>query len=176
MIATGVAPGVARLTFTVDAASDSARVGVLGPSSILSTAFVGGQARAEAAPGATITVPVTFDMTRVSATGDLGSVGFELSYDPALLTFVSGEAGVSGTVVVNGDSPGTVAFGAISTAAQGSGSLTLVTLTFTVSPSAVPGTGTALGLVYADAPTNVDVSQLVEYEIPVALGGWLRIR
>jgi uncharacterized protein YjdB len=171
-VATGLAAGHTRIVAQADAATDTAVVAVLGPQSLLSTAFVAGQAKAEVKPGQTITVPVVLDLTKVSPTGDVGAAQFELQYDPAVLVFQAATAGVTGGTDFNVPAPGTFRFSFAGTSAQGSPRLTLVTLTFQVAPGAAAGTQRALSLGYTARPASTGFQR---YEAPIAVGGRIRI-
>lgn len=171
-VASGVAPGEAAITATVDAAVDTTWVAVLSSGSLLSTAFVGGSVKPTLTPGQVVTVPVILDLSRVSAGGDLGSVQFDLLYDPAILTYQSAQGGVQGSVNHNVPTPGMFKFAFAATEVQGIASLTLVTVTFQVSPSAPVGTQRLLRLNYTAVPTNTAVQP---YSIPIAVGGRFKV-
>lgn len=168
----GVAAGLAAFQARVDAAADSAWVAVLGPATLLSTAFAGGNVAATAAPGQTVSVPVLLDLSRVGADGDLGSAQFDLLYDPAVLEYVSAQVGVTGSASYNVPTPGTFKFGFAATAAQGASSLTLVTVTFRVAAGAPAGTLRAFTLAYTAPPTSTGFAA---YGAPLSVGGRLRV-
>jgi uncharacterized protein YjdB len=171
-VATGVAAGQARIVAQADAASDTAVVAVLGPQSLLSTAFVAGQAKAEVKAGQAITVPVVLDLSKVSPTGDLGAAQFELQYDPSVLVFQAATAGVTGGTDFNVPAPGTFRFSFAGTSAQGAPRLTLVTLTFQVAQGAAAGMQRALSLGYTTRPASTGFQR---YEAPIAVGGRIRV-
>jgi uncharacterized protein YjdB len=152
---------------------DTATIAVLGSTSLLSTAFAGGEVLRSVQAGATITVPVTLDLSRVSANGDLGSAQFEVRYDPALLTFTGHTAGVAGGVLeANSPSAGTVRVAYANTSAIGSSQVTLVNLTFQVAAGAAAGTRRALALSWTAAPTS---TSFAAYEVPVSVGGRVEV-
>jgi hypothetical protein len=168
----GTASGLATVAAKVNAAADTAVVAVLGPQGLLSTAFVGGAYAADVKPGQTITVPIVLDLSRASSTGDLGSAQLELTYDPALLTYVSATAIATGASNFNVPSPGTFKLGYAHTAALGAGTATLATVTFTVAANATVGTVKTLGLSYVGQPTSTTFQN---YAMPVSIGARLRV-
>lgn len=171
--ATGAAVGVAGVVARVDEAVDTAVVAVLGSRSLLSTAFPGGAVRAAAKPGATVAVPVTLDMSRVSPTGDLGTAQLEVAFDTAVLRYDSARAGVAGAADVHQPTPGVVRFAfANNSGPQGSAELTLVTLYFRVASGAPAGAVRALALRHTEAPRATDFSA---YSLPLAVGGRIRV-
>ena len=64
----------------------------------------------EMATGDTVTVAVTFDMGRVDATGNVGSVQFDLDYDATVFEAASGTTGVAGNPNLNLGIDGKVKF------------------------------------------------------------------
>jgi hypothetical protein len=168
----GVTAGQASIVAQVNAATDTAWVAVLGPKSLLSTAFAGGAAKTGVKPGQTVTVPVLLDLSKASANGDLGSAQFELKYDPAVLVYQSATAGVTGSPAFNVSAPGTFKFSFAGTSPQGTAKLTLVTITFQVAPGASVGTQRALSLTYTAAPTGTEFQS---YEIPISVGGRIQV-
>ena len=169
---TGVAAGSARVAARVDQASDTALLAVVQAQGLVATAFVGGNASASAIPGQSITVQVALDMSRASATGDLGSVEFELLYDAAVLEYQSATSALAGSAEFNVSTPGRFRFAFASTSAQGSAQLALATVTFRVLPAAVAGSWHALTLRFDRAPTSTNFTT---YLMPIAVGGRLRI-
>jgi hypothetical protein len=169
---TGVAEGQARIAARSGSSADTATVAVLGPSSLLATAFVGGAPTGEVRAGQTFTVPVVLDLARVSANGDLGSVQFDLAFDPAVLEYVSAASALQGGSATNLVAPGRVRFAFAGTAPQGSAQLTLVTLTFRVAAGTAAGTHTVLDLAYTEQPTATNFSA---YALPVTLDGRVRV-
>lgn len=167
----GSGAGQARIVARVNSASDTAVVAVLGPQSLLSTAFVGGAASAEVKAGQTITVPIVLDLSKVSSNGDLGAAQLELSYDPAVLWYRSAAVGAGG-----GDFhvpvEGSFRFSFAATSPQGAARLTLVTVTFQVASNAAPGVRRALGLAYSAQPAGTGFQP---YDRPVAVGGRIRV-
>lgn len=172
---TGAAAGRAGIVARVDGAADTAAVAVLGPKSLLSTAFAGGSARADVRPGQTVMVPITLDLSKVSANGDLGAAQFELAFDTTVLRYVSASPGVStGSTDSNLASPGLLRFVLASTAPQGSARITLVTFTFQVQPGAPAGRVAELAPVFpASAPPTSTGFQA--YEVPITVGGRIRV-
>jgi uncharacterized protein YjdB len=169
---TGASAGQVRIVATVDAATDTAVVAVLGPQSLLSTAFAGGQVKAYVRRGQTITVPVVLDLSKVSASGDLGAAQFQLAYDPAVLVYQSASPGVTGTADSNVPAPGTFRFSFAGTNPQGTARLTLVTITFQVAPGAAVGTQRALTLTYTAQPAN---TSFAKYALPIAISGRVQV-
>jgi hypothetical protein len=169
----GVAPGVARIAARVDQASDTAVVAVLGAQSVLSTAFVGTAVQADVKPGQQITVPVVLDLSKVSATGDLGSVQFDLLYDPTVLTYQSVTVGpTAGSAMSHLREPGRFSFSYTHTAPQGDARFTLATITFQVATNAAVGTQKTFTLTYTARPTTTGFTN---YEQPIAVGGKFRV-
>jgi uncharacterized protein YjdB len=168
----GVAPGTAAIRGQVDAAVDTGWVAVLAPTSLFASAFPGTSPKATAAPGQFITVPVILDLTRVSATGDLGSVQLDLAYDPAVLIYNTTTVLVSGSVNHNVPTPGTYKFAMAHGQPQGTGRLTLANISFRVAPNAPVGAVRALNLTFTAVPTNTN---LQPYSIPVTLHGRVRV-
>jgi uncharacterized protein YjdB len=168
----GVAAGVTTLTARVNDATASAAVAVLGARDLLSTALVGGAYTADVTPGQTITVPIVLDLSRASATGDLGAAQLELTYDASVLTYVSAQANATGSSTVHSPSAGSVRFSLAHTAAQGQGSVTLVTVTFTVAAGATVGDVRTFGLAYAGPPASTTFES---YSTPIVVGGRIRV-
>ncbi|MET0398358.1 MAG: Ig-like domain-containing protein [Longimicrobiaceae bacterium] len=171
-VVTGVAPGLALVVARAGTLADSAAVAVLGPRTLLSTAFPGSSIRTSVAAGQTFTVPVVLDLSKVGSNGDLGSAQFDLVFDPAVLQYVSAASTLQGAAETNLVSAGRVRFAFAGTSVQGSPRPTLTTLTFRVAAGAAAGTQTLLNLVYTVAPTN---TSFVAYEIPLAVGGVVRV-
>lgn len=169
---TGVAEGQARVVARSGTLSDTATVAVLGARTLLSTAFPGAALRADVGAGQTFTVPVVLDLAKVGSDGDLGSVQFDLAFDPAVLQYQSAASTLQGAAETNLASPGRVRFAFAATAPQGSARLTLVTLTFRVAPGAAAGTLAALDLTYTAAPTSTGFAA---YDLPVAVDGRVRV-
>jgi hypothetical protein len=172
-VVSAVAPGLARVVGRVDAAADTAIVGVLGPATLLSTAFVGGSATSSARPGEAVTIPLVLDMTKASTNGDLGAADLELTFDPAVLVYDTATSTISGSIQVNLASPGHVRLSLASAAVQGVARMTLATLSFHVAPGAAAPSRTQVGIVFTQAPVSTGFGQ---YASIVTVGGRLRIR
>jgi hypothetical protein len=168
----GVAPGVTRIAARVNNAADTSLIAVLGPSSLLSTSFVDARYTATVFRGQTVTVPVMLDMSRASASGNLGSVQFDLLFNASLLRFQSAVAGVSGNATFSLANPNTFRFSFTGTAPQGQSNLTLVTVTFEVPQTAPLNANTVLVLNHTAAPTSTSGQP---YELPVTAWGRLRV-
>ncbi len=174
-VVTGVSEGVAIVTAQAGALTAEAAIGVVGTGGLIATALPGGSFQLEVAPGSEILIPITLDMTRVSANGDLGSILAVLEFDPAVLSTDAEEAqsGLSGLTTANVPNPGEFRFGFIGTTPQGSGDLVLVTVPFTVSATATPGTTVELTLRFPETPTS---TSFVSYPDPVAVSGTVVVR
>lgn len=179
--ATAVAVGQARIVAQSGTAADTTLLVVLGTRSVLSTAFArqsgsvtgSGVIRAIVTPGQTITVPVTLDLRRASANGDLGAVQFELSYDAAVLEYQSVTAGVSGSVETHLVEPGKFRYAFVSTnPQQQNAALTLATVTFRVAANAAVGTQRDIGISYPQRPVDTSLNA---YEAPTVVGGRIRV-
>ena len=168
----GIAEGVATIAAKVDATADTAAVAVLGSTGIAASALASNAYIADAKPGQTITVVVALDMSRPSATGDLGAAQFALTYDPDLLTYVSAESNATGSSNFNAPTPGTFKYSFAGTAAQGSGSVKLATITFTVSASATVGTIQPFTLSFTGSLTSTTFQN---YTTPVTVDGRVRV-
>lgn len=171
-VVTGVARGLALVEARAGNLADSAVVAVLGPSTLLSTAFPAGSIRTSVAAGQTFTVPVVLDMSKLGSNGDLGSAQFDLVFDPAVLQYVSAASTLQGASETNLVSAGRVRFAFAGTSVQGNPRPTLVTLTFRVAAGAAAGTQTLLDLTYTVAPTS---TSFAAYEIPLAVDGIVRV-
>ncbi|HEX2188611.1 MAG TPA: Ig-like domain-containing protein [Longimicrobiaceae bacterium] len=171
-VVTGAAEGQARVVARSGTLADTATVAVLGPRTLLSTAFPGTSLRADIAAGQTFTVPVVLDLSKVGSNGDLGAAQFDLVFDPAVLQFDGAASTLQGAAETNLAAPGRVRFAFAATAPQGSARLTLATLTFRVAPGAAAGTQTALDLTYTAAPTSTGFAA---YDLPVAVDGRVRV-
>lgn len=168
----GVAEGQARVVARSGTLADTATVAVLGARTLLSTAFPGSAPRGDVRAGQTFTVPVVLDLGKVGTNGDLGSVQFDLVYDPAVLQYESAASTLQGAAETNQVSPGRVRFAFAGTAPQGSARLTLTTLTFRVVAGVAAGTQAALDLAYTVAPTS---TAFAAYGLPVAVDGRVRV-
>lgn len=170
--ATGVAPGVARIRASIAARADTSTVAVLGPNSILATAFAGGVIDASAQRGDTVRVPVILDLSRPSPTGDLGSVQLDVLYDPTVLQFVRADDILSGTVSnLRGGGLYGIAFAAAQ--AQGAGSVRLATLVLVVRADAGVGAMSTLNVHVTEAPRSTGFAQ---YAAPLVVPGRVRVR
>lgn len=168
----GVAQGVSTIAAKVDAATDTAAVAVLGSTGIAASVLASNAYIANAKAGQTITVVVALDMSRPSATGDLGAAQFELSYDPALLTYVSAESNATGSSNFNSPAAGSFKYSFAGTAVQGTGNVKLATVTFTVSASATVGTIKPFTLSFTGSMTS---TAFQNYATPVVVEGRVRV-
>jgi hypothetical protein len=129
--------------------------------------------RANVTAGQTITVPVTLDLRKASANGDLGAVQFELTYDRAVLEFQSVTAGVSGSVDTHLVEPGKFRYAFVSTNPQQQNApLTLATLTFRVAANAAAGPQQTFQVTYPQRPVDTSLNP---YETPIVVGGRIRV-
>lgn len=169
--ATGIAPGVTGIVATSGAVADTATLVVLGPSDLLAGALPLAGFHASAAAGEVLPMAVILDMTKVGSDGDLGSLQFTLDYDPAVLQLDSASAGVSGSATYNAGTPGKVSFAMASATPQGSASLTLLTVYFTVKSVPV-GTESGFLLSFPAVPTSTTVTN---YSLPIVVNGGIRV-
>lgn len=169
---TGAAPGVARIVARDGERADTALVAVLGPASLLSTAFAGGAYRAEAAPGAALAVPVTLDLSALGEEGDLGAVELEVLFDPAVLELIQVTTGLQGASDHHLVEPGKLRFAFAGTAAQVEAELVLAGLEFRVRDDAAPETETALRISFPARPVSTSLEALA---LPLAVGGRIRV-
>lgn len=169
---TGVSEGIARVVARTGNFADTATVAVLGARTLLSTVFPGGSIHSDVRAGQTFSVPVVLDMTRFGSDGDLGSIQFDVVFDPAVLQYESAASALQGSAESNLVSPGRVRFAFVSTTPQGNARLTVAALTFRVLTNAPVGTTTALDLAYTVAPTRTGFDA---YEIPLTVGGRVRV-
>lgn len=168
----GVTQGVSVVAAKVDAMADTAAVAVLSPTGIAASVLASNAYTADAKPGQTVTAVVALDMSRPSATGDLGAAQFELTYDPSLLTYVSAESNATGSSNFNAPSAGSFKYSFAGTAVQGAGTVKLVTITFTVSSSATAGTIKPFTLSFTGSLTNTSFQN---YTTPVVVAGRVRV-
>jgi hypothetical protein len=166
------APGVYRVIAQVNDARDTATIAVLGSTSLLSTAFAGDSILANARAAGTVDVPVTLDMSRVSASGDLGALQFELRYDPAVLSFETHTPGARGALQVFSPSAGVVRVAFAETAPQGAAQFTVVTLRLRVAAGAAAGVRTPLTLLYTANPASTGFTA---YSAPLTVAGRVRV-
>jgi hypothetical protein len=172
-VATASAPGTYRVKATADAASDTAQVAALGPSSILVAAQPNLVPLVSASPGGNVDVAVSVDMSRVSATGDLGSMQVNLAFDPSVLVYDSFTQVAHGGMDVHSPSAGTVRVAFAETSPNGSPAFELVILRFHVAPGASIGARSTFGVTFPTAPTS---SGFQAYAVPVGVGGsvWVK--
>jgi hypothetical protein len=168
----GVAPGVTRVSATVNSASDTTWVATLGPNSLLATAFIGARPSATVTRGQIVTVPITLDMSRVGANGDLGSARIDLLYNASILVYQSAVAGVAGLTTFTSPSPGVFRFALDAATPQGTPNLTLATVTFRVADTAALDAYTVLVLNHTAAPKRTNTTA---YEAPVSVWGRVRV-
>jgi hypothetical protein len=142
--------GTTRVVARVDAAADTATVVVLGTRSILTSAWARGDAVARVRAGDTVSVPVSIDLSRVGATGDLGALQAELAYPTALLAFDAVRAEPGSSVQVNAVQPGVLRIAYASPQPRAEPRVIVATLTFRVTGAA--GARGSLRLVHTLAP------------------------
>jgi uncharacterized protein YjdB len=171
-VVTASQPGAFRVAATAGAAADTAVVAALGPSSLLATAYPGGSAVASVAAGASFDLPVALDLSRVSASGDLGSLEVNLLYDPSVLVFDGFTPVAHGALDLFSPSAGTVRIAFAETSPQGSGAFTLAVLRFHVAAGAAPGARAAFSLAFTAPPHSTGFQP---YAVPVAVGGSVRV-
>ncbi|HEX6370698.1 MAG TPA: Ig-like domain-containing protein [Longimicrobium sp.] len=169
--ATGVAPGVARIVASLGALADSATVAVLGPASVLATAFPGGAIHATAQRGDTVRVPVVLDLSRPSPTNELGSAQLDVVFDPAVLEFVRAE-NVPGNAVWHLRAPGRFGLAFAATEPQAPGPVRLATLVLVVRGDAVVGAVSRFQTEFAEPPRS---TALAPFSAPVIVAGRVRI-
>ena len=164
--------GVGTVIAVAGSIADTATVAALGPQSLLTTAFAGGNIDATARAGQTVSVPVVLDLSSVSSAGDLGSLQFDVRFNPALLQFQSAASAASGASAANEVEPGRVRFAFAASEVQGKDVVTLVTLTFKVPATAAVGAREAIGIEYRVPPTSTSFQK---YEMPIAVGGTIQV-
>jgi hypothetical protein len=160
--------GVARVAARSGRAADTAVVAVLGKKDLLVTVLPGGELRAWRAPGRAVSVPVTIDLMKVGASGDLGSIQLDLTYDPSVLDFVAARPAAKGLAAANLVKPGLVRFAFAATESQGRQRFRLLTLQLRVRKNARPGRVAALGVSFAGRPTSTG---LAAYAQPMVVAG-----
>jgi uncharacterized protein YjdB len=166
--ATGHAEGQTLVTALTAAVSDTARLVVLGPTSLLSTAFGRDSITAHVRAGDSVTVVVRLDLSRVSTDGDLGSVQFDLAFDPALLSFAAVDSPLNGTVTTANPDAGVFRFGFKGTQPQGANQLVLARVRFNVAANAAPGAVGRFDLTHTASPRNTAENA---YPAPVSVDG-----
>lgn len=170
--ATGVSPGVARIVASLGALADSATLAVLGPASILATAFPGGAIHASVQHGDTVRVPVVLDVSRPSPANELGSAQLDVVYDPAVLQFVRADD-VPGNTVWHLRAAGRFGLAFAATAPQAPGPIRLATLVLVVRGDAAAGAVSTFGMQFAELPRH---TSLVPFTEPVVVAGRVRVR
>lgn len=170
--ASGVAPGVAQVVASLGALADSATVAVLGPASILATAFPGGSIHANVQRGDTVRVPVVLDLSRPSPANELGSAQLDVVFDPGVLQFVRADD-VLGNAVSHLRSSGRFALAFAATGPQAPGTVRLATLVLVVRGDAAAGAVSPFRLEFAEAPRS---TSLVPYSDPIVVAGRVRVR
>lgn len=165
-------PGVAEIVARAGERADTAVVAVLGPASLLSTAFAAGTFRAAAEPGASLAVPITLDLSRLGSEGDLGAVELDLLFDPAVLELRGVTSALKGATDHHVVEPGRLRFAFAGTAAQGQPLLVLAEIAFQVRAGAPAGAETALRLSFPARPVGTSLAPL---ELPIAVGGRIRV-
>ncbi|HEY0019368.1 MAG TPA: Ig-like domain-containing protein [Longimicrobium sp.] len=170
--ATGVAPGVARIVASLNALADTATVAVLGPASVLATAFPGGAIDATAQRGDTVRVPVVLDLSRPSPTNELGSAQLDVVFDPAVLQFVRADD-VPGNAVWHLRAPGRFGLAYAGTEPRAPGPVRLATLVLVVRGDAAAGAVSTFQTEFAEPPRS---TALTPFSAPVVVAGRVRIR
>jgi hypothetical protein len=169
-VATASAAGTYRVAAAVDAARDTATVAALGPSSLLVTALPQGQPLADVGAGSAFDVPVAVDLSRVSATGDLGSLQLDVTFDANVLAYDGFTAAAHGAVDANSSRAGLVRVAFAETSPQGTGAFTLVVLHFHVR-AGMAGSRAAFGVAASALPTS---TSFAPYSLPPGVGGTVR--
>lgn len=171
-VATAAAPGVGRVIASLGALADSATLAVLGPSSVLATAFPGGAIHADVQRGDTVRVPVMLDISRPSPTNELGSVQVDVVYNPAVLQFVRADD-VPGNAVWNLRSAGRFGYALAATEPRAPGAIRLATLVLVVRADAAAGALSTLQMEFAEAPRS---TSLASFSTPLVVAGRVRVR
>ncbi len=156
---TGVTPGVNRIIGALNALRDTSLVAVLGPSSILATAFPNGTPYATAQRGDTVRVPVLLDMSRPSPTGALGSIQLDVVYDPAVLELVRADGALPGSQG-NLRAPGRYSIAYAGTLPLGTGTVRLATVVLVVRGTAAPGAVSTMTLLVTEDPRSTELAPL----------------
>lgn len=168
----GLAPGAARLAATVDGIGDTVTVAVLGPRSLLSTAWARGQMEAPVRPGDTVSVPVIVDLGRRGTTGDLGAAQMSLAFPAPLLEYLGADAPTGATALVHQVQPGTLRIAYIASEPRADARVTLVVLRFRVAAAAPAGQRGRLGLTHLIEPLGTTFQPL---GMPVVPQGTIHI-
>lgn len=169
--ATGVSPGVARIVASLNALADTATVAVLGPASLLATAFPGGAIDAPVQRGDTVRVPVLLDLSRPSPANELGSVQVDVVYDAGVLEFVRAE-NVPGNSVGHLRAAGRFALAFAATEPQAPGPVRLATLVLVVRGDAAAGAVSTFQLEFAEVPRS---TSLAPFSDPIVVAGRVRV-
>jgi uncharacterized protein YjdB len=170
-VVTGTAAGIHRAVAAVNDARDTVTIVAAGPTSLVSTAFAGGSIDATAKAGALVSVPLTLDLSRVSANGDLGALQVEIGFDAGVLALESFTAGARGALEVFSPAAGKVRVAFAETAPQGSANLTVVTLNFRVLANATVGARSTFTYAW-QALTSTGFQP---YSTPLSVGGTVRV-
>jgi hypothetical protein len=168
----GLAPGAARLAATVDGISDTVTVAVLGPRSLLSTAWARGQMEASVRAGDTVSIPVVVDLGRRGTTGDLGAAQMSLAFPTTLLEYVDADAPAGVTVLVHQAQPGTLRIAYVASDPRTDARVTLVVLRFRVAAAAAAGQRGRLRLTHLIEPLGTTFQPL---GMPVVPQGTIQI-
>jgi uncharacterized protein YjdB len=170
-VVTGTAAGIHRAVAAVNDARDTVTIVAAGPASLVSTAFAGGSIDATAKAGALVSVPVTLDLSRVSANGDLGALQVEIGFAAGVLALESFTAGARGALEVFSPAAGKVRVAFAETAPQGSANLTVVTLNFRVLANAAVGARSTFTYAWQAATST----GFQPYSTPLSVGGTVRV-
>jgi hypothetical protein len=168
---TGVTPGVNRVIGALGDLRDTSLVAVLGPSSVLATAFSNGSPYATAQRGDTVRIPVVLDVSRPSPTGALGSVQLEVVYDPAVLDFVRADTplpGSDGNLRV----AGRYAIAYAGTLPLGTGTIRLATLVLVVRGTAAAGAVSPSTVLFTENPRSTDFTP---FSAPIIVHGRVHV-
>lgn len=168
---TGVTPGVNRIVGALAELRDTSVVAVLGPATILGTAFASNTPYATAQRGDTLRVPVLLDMTRPNPTGDLGSLQLEVVYDAAVLDLVRADSALPGSEG-NVRVPGRYAIAYAGTLPLGTGTVRLATVVFVVRGTAAAGAVSPMTLLVTEPPRKTDFTPL---SAPLIVHGRVRV-
>lgn len=168
----GLAPGVARLAAIVNGVSDTVTVAVLGPQSVLSTAWARGQMEASIRAGDTVSVPVMMDLGRRGAGGDLGAAQMSFSFPTTLLAYLDAAPPSGVTALVHEVQPGTLRIAYIASDRQTGTRITLVVLRFRVAAAALAGQRARLQLTHTIGPLSTSFQPL---GMPVVPQGTVQI-
>jgi hypothetical protein len=160
--------GVGRVVAHSGQAQDTAVVAVLGAGDLLVSALPDGGVKASHAAGETVRVPVALDLSRASGNGDLGSIEFDVTFDPKVLEYVSSSTDATGASAANLVEPGRVRFAFAGTDPQGKAQIQLLTLSLKVKADAAAGSFSPLSIVYSGVPTSTGFQV---YKSPLTVAG-----